>query len=180
MGRFRMSIGVFAVSIALAGAACSSSSKTAAPTTSSGSPGSSGSSPATVPSATTIDQPVTYGYYDGHVDTMLSTDVSNKNEAKAKHINYSGALLLQSAGKFPSLYEVSGTAAPGQALVFSSEPGENDYSPLWHEITVKWNAAAKPVVLTSDNQINTLAGKHELTITPTGVVLNCPIVKVTK
>ena len=36
----------------------------------------------------------------------------------------------------------------------------------------------KPVLLLKDDQINALAGKGELTAVPTGIVLNCPIVKV--
>ncbi|HEV2686486.1 MAG TPA: hypothetical protein VGW79_07595, partial [Actinomycetota bacterium] len=73
--------------------------------------------------------PVTYGFYDGHVDTMLSTDVSNKAQAIALHINYSAAMVTQAASKYPSLYRVSGRAASGQIQVFGSEPGEDSYSP---------------------------------------------------
>jgi hypothetical protein len=132
----------------------------------------------TVPTATTVSQPVVYGYYDGHVDTMLSTDVSNKNQATAKNINYAPSLLAQPAGKNPSLYMVSGTAAPNQPVVFNTEPGESDYSPLWQEVTVTWKPGVKPVLLVKDDQINTLAGKGQLTLTHTGIVLNCPIVRV--
>ena len=132
----------------------------------------------TPPAAKTIDQPVTYGYYDGHVDTMLSTDVSSKTLATANHINYAPTLLTKPAGTFPSLYIVSGPAAANQPFVFGSEPGEDSYTPLWQELTVKWKAGVTPVVLTSDDQINSLKGKGELTVTPTPVVLNCPIVKV--
>ncbi len=131
-----------------------------------------------LPTATTISQPVVYGFYDGHVDTMLSTDVTSKAQADAQHINYSPALLTQPANKFPSLYQIMGPAAPHQPVVFGSEPGESDYSPLWQEITVKWKAGVKPVLLVKDDQIKELASKGELTITPTPVVLDCPIVKV--
>ena len=41
---------------------------------------------AAIPTAKTVRRPVTYGYYDGHIDAMLSTDVSSKTEAAAKHI----------------------------------------------------------------------------------------------
>ena len=134
----------------------------------------------TVPTAKTVSQPVTYGYYDGHVDTMLSTDVSNKAQASSNHINYSAALLNSPAGKNPSLYMISGPAAPNQPMVFNTEPGEDDYSPLWQEVTVKWKAGVKPVLLVKDDQINSLASKGQLTVTKTGIVLNCPIVNVTK
>ena len=87
----------------------------------------------TVPTATTVSQPAIYGYYDGHVDTMLSTDVSSKTQAASSHINYSAALAAEPAGNNPAIYMVSGPAAPNQPVVFGSEPGEDDYSPLWQE-----------------------------------------------
>ena len=73
---------------------------------------------------------------------------------------------------------VSGAAAPNQPLVYSTEPGETSYSPLWQEVTVKWKAGVTPVMLVKDDQINALATKGELTVSPTPIVLNCPIVKV--
>src|SRR5438105_3202260 len=161
--------------LGLVATACSSSKQT--PTATSSSPTASATA-AAVPTATTITLPVTYGFYDGHVDTMLSTDVSNKAQATALHINYSAAMLTQAAGKYPSLYRVSGRAAAGQPQVFGTEPGEADYSPLWQEITVTWKAGVTPVLLTKDDQVKSLASQGMLTLSPTPIVLNCPIVKV--
>src|SRR5439155_379725 len=161
--------------LSFAAAACSKSTKT--PTATSSSPAASAST-AALPTATTITLPVTYGYYDGHIDTMLSTDVSNKAQATASHINYSAAMLTQPADKYPALYRVSGRAAPNQPQVFGSEPGEDDYSPLWQEITVTWKSGVTPVLLTKDDQVKDLASKGMLTLSPTPIVLNCPIVKV--
>jgi hypothetical protein len=172
VGRLLVKASVLTASVALAAAACSKSSAPAVPP-------SSAIPPATIPTGTTITQPVTYGYYDGHVDDMLSTDVSNKAQAAARHINYSAALTTQPPGKFPALYMITGPAAPDQPMVFGSEPGETDYSPLWQEITVTWKAGVKPVLLVKDDQIKELAAKGELTIAPTRVVLDCPIVRVT-
>ena len=160
--------------LALAAAGCSSSSKPASPTTTT-----APSAPAPVPTAKTISQPVTYGYYDHHIDWMLSTDISDKAIAAASHINYSPVLVTQAASKYPSLYIISGPAAANQPFVFGSDPGEDDYSPLWQELTVKWKAGVTPVLLEQDDQINALATQGKLTVTPTPVVLNCPIVKVT-
>jgi hypothetical protein len=177
MFRFRMKAAVLAALVGLVGAACSSSSKSSTPATSP--PTTSGTAAASIPTATTISQSVTYGYYDGHADWMLSTDVSSKAEAASTHINYSAALLSQPMSKLPSLYLTSGPAAPGQPMVFGSEPGKDDYSPLWREITVKWKSGVTPVLLVKDDQIKALATKGDLTAVPTSIVLNCPIVKVT-
>jgi hypothetical protein len=127
-------------------------------------------------SAKPIKQPSFQGYYDGHKDTYLSTDISSRAEARAMHINYSASI-----GKvkgLPEIYLVQGRAAPGQLAVFGSEPGETDYSPLWAETILTWKAGSKPVIITSDNQVNKLEKTSGLTERPGNVVLNCPIIKV--
>jgi hypothetical protein len=116
------------------------------------------------------------GYYDGHKDTYLTTDVSSKAQAKALHINYAPA--LGKARNIPAQYFVQGRAAAGQLAVFGSEPGENDYNPLWIELFVKWNPGVTPVLLFKDDQISSLAAAHKLTVTDAHIVLNAPITKV--
>lgn len=126
--------------------------------------------------AKTIRQAAFLGYYDGHKDTYLSTDVSSKAMAKSMRINYS-AEIGQVKG-LPEIYLVEGKAAPGQLAVFGSEPGESDYSPLWTETILNWKAGAKPVLITSDNQVDKIEKTGELTEHPGNAVLNCPIIKV--
>lgn len=119
------------------------------------------------------------GYYDGHLDSYLSTDISNKSQSTSMHINFSAALAHTTAWSDP-MYLVQGKAAAHQLAVFGSEPGEADYSPLWHELAVTWKAGAHRVLLTSDNQILALQKRHKLTLRKTNVILNCPITKVGK
>jgi hypothetical protein len=126
--------------------------------------------------ARTTSRPAFQGYYDGHKDTYLNTDVSSRADAKAMHVNYSAR--LASIKGLPEIYLVEGTAASGQLAVFGSEPGEKDYSPLWSETILTWKAGAKPVLLTSDTQINAVEKKGTLTERDAHVVLNCPIIKV--
>jgi hypothetical protein len=126
--------------------------------------------------ASHVSQPAYQGYYDGHKDTYLITDVSSKAQAKALHVNYSAALAKVS--NIPAQYFVNGPAAAGQVAVFGSEPGEKDYNPLWIELFVKWNPGVTPVLLVRDDQINSLAAAHKLTVTDAHIVLNAPITKV--
>jgi len=170
MGRHLFKACALIAVLSLAAVACSKSTTPRA--------SSSGSPSAVVPTATTITLPVTYGYYDGHIDTMLSTDVSNKAQASATHINYSAAMVTQPAKDYPSLYQISGPAAANQPQVFGSQPGEDDYSPLWQQVTVRWKSGVTPVLLVKDDQIKALAAQGKLILTPTPIVLNCPIVKV--
>ena len=123
-----------------------------------------------------VSQKAFHGYYDGHKDTYLNTDVSSKIEAKAMHVNYSAR--LASIKKLPEIYLVEGRAAAGQLAIFGSEPGEPSYSPLWSETLLTWKAGATPVLIKSDTQVNALEKKGGLTEHDAGVVLNCPIVKV--
>jgi hypothetical protein len=135
------------------------------------------SGPAMGPS-TGILRPAFHGYYDGHKDTYLNTDVSNKAEAKAMHINYSATI-----GKvkgLPEIYLVQGRAASGQLAIFGSEPGESNYSPLWSETILTWKAGATPVLITSDTQIDKIEKTGMLSERDAHVVLNCPIIKVGK
>src|SRR5881275_3251862 len=62
------------------------------------------------------------GYYDGHKDGYVITDVSNNAQANAWHVNF--APVLKSVKGAPEQYFVSGRAAAGQLAVFGSEPGE--------------------------------------------------------
>ncbi len=125
---------------------------------------------------TMMARPAFHGYYDGHRDTYLNTDVSSKAEAKAMHINYSAR--IGRVKGLPEIYLVQGRAAPGQLAIFGSEPGETSYSPLWSETILNWKAGTKPVLITGDTQIDKIEKTGKLTEHDAHVVLNCPIVKV--
>ncbi|HEU5211780.1 MAG TPA: hypothetical protein VFU10_03350 [Gaiellaceae bacterium] len=126
--------------------------------------------------ASHAEQKTFQGYYDGHKDAFLVTDVSNKAQAKAMHINFSSGLAL--AKGLPEQYFVMGKAAPGQLSVFGSEPGESSYNPLWEETFVTWKAGATPVLIVSDTQIDSLEKQGKLTERDPHIVLNAPITKV--
>src|SRR5438046_4971996 len=65
-----------------------------------------------------VNQKAFHGYYDGHKDTYLNTDVSSKSEAKSMHINYSAK--IGSVKNLPEIYLVEGRSAAGQLAVFGS------------------------------------------------------------
>ena len=127
-----------------------------------------------------VKRPAFHGYYDGHQDTYLSTDVSDKADATAMHINYAPVLKSVPLQAAPEIYLVQGKAAAGQLAVFGSEPGESSYSPIWKETILTWKSSATPVLITSDTQVDKLEKKGTLTERATSVRLNCPIIKVGK
>lgn len=120
------------------------------------------------------------GYYDGHKDTYLNTDVSDKAEAASMHINYAPVLKSVPLASAPEIYLVQGRAASGQLAVFGSEPGEPSYSPIWKETILTWMPKATPVLITSDTEIDKLEKKSVLSERSTSIRLNCPIIKVGK
>jgi hypothetical protein len=128
--------------------------------------------------STPVNQRSYVGFYDGHKDTYLITDVSSRSQAKALQVNYSAG--LAKVKNIPAQYFIMGRAAAGQLAVFGSEPGEHDYNPLWIELFVTWKPGIKPVLLVRDDQINALAKAHKLTVKDAGIVLNAPIIKVGK
>jgi len=135
-------------------------------------------SPLLLGPAAKAQEPSYLGFYDGHKDTYLITDVSDKSQASALHINYSAG--LATAKGVPPQYFVQGQAVSGQLAVFGSEPGKPDYNPLWVEVYVTWKPGAKPVLLNSDNQISALAKSGKLSLRTTSIVLNAPITQVGK
>src|SRR5262245_18032120 len=105
---------------------------------------------------TTLSRKAFMGYYDVHKVTYLNTDVADKAQAKAMHINYAPVLESVPLTTAPEIYLVDGKTAKGQLAVFGSEPGEATYSPVWKETMLMWKPSATPVLITSDTQIDKL------------------------
>jgi hypothetical protein len=116
-------------------------------------------------------------FYDGHKDSVLATDTSNKQLARSMAINFAPGLALVPLTT-PEIYFVEGAAAAGQLHVLGSQPGESDYSPIWRLVQVRFKAGHKPVLLTSDTQIGALAKKGVLTEQETSTRINCPVIQV--
>lgn len=127
-----------------------------------------------------LSLPSSHGFYDGHKDTFLSTDVSDRTEASSMHVNFSKPLGQVPMAQTDDIYLFRGNAAPNQLPVFGSEPGETDYTPLWHEDVLAWKTGMTPTLLTSDTQVEAAVKAGKLTEQHTNVILNCPIVKVGK
>ena len=117
------------------------------------------------------------GWYDKHKVLFLATDTSSKAEAMSEHINYSASLAKSLPNAVP-MYMVTNGAFASRGAVFGSEPGEDNYTPLWQEVMVTWNDPSQAVALGSDDQIKGLAKAGKVTLKMTGTVLNCPIIKV--
>jgi len=79
----------------------------------------------------------------------------------------------------------NGVKGPGlmgfQTNVLNSIPGDPHYTPLWKVNIVEWKTtgtnATTPTILGSDDIIAYAVKKGQITVTPTNIVINCPIVQ---
>lgn len=117
------------------------------------------------------------GWYDKHRVLYLGTDTSSQSAAMAAHSNYAPSL-SKSLPNADAIYLVTNGRFAGYGAVFTAQPGESDYTPLWQEVLVTWKNPAQAVPLGRDDQITSLAKQGKLTLKMTGTVLNCPIIKV--
>jgi hypothetical protein len=63
-----------------------------------------------------------------------------------------------------------------QADVFDSSPGQRGYRPLRRVVIVRWSPGARPRILRSAAAVAAAAAAGELRATPTGWVVNMPVV----
>ncbi|MGC2667963.1 MAG: hypothetical protein WA220_02125 [Candidatus Nitrosopolaris sp.] len=75
----------------------------------------------------------------------------------------------------------NGVKGPGlmgfQTNVLNSIPGDPHYTPLWKVNIVELKTTSTPTILGSDDIIANAVKKGQITVTPTNVVINCPVVQ---
>jgi hypothetical protein len=132
--------------------------------------------------------PLVKGLYDGKDLLLITTEVSDK-AMKDQIGNFTGSPVnyepnLTKSQDIGNLWIFkNGVKGPGfmgfQASVVDSIPGDSHYTPLWKVSIVEWKTTSgtTPTILGSDDAIAKAAGKGQITITPTKVVVNCPILQ---
>ncbi|MDE1765614.1 MAG: hypothetical protein KGI27_04960 [Thaumarchaeota archaeon] len=132
--------------------------------------------------------PLTKGLYDGKDVFYISTDTSDSDMAStlSKYtnfpVNFASALGKAPDAALANIYVfkngVKGSGIMGfQSEVFDAIPTDPAYSPLWKVNYVEWNDPSKATVLGSDDDISSAQTNGLVTITPTNIVVNCPIVQ---
>jgi hypothetical protein len=132
--------------------------------------------------------PLVRGFADGNEVFYITTEVSDKNLANYlsnltnSRVVYTPALKYAPAQSLANIYEftngIKGSGPEGfQPNVADSQPGDNNYSPLWKVNLVTWNNGITPRELTSEVDIISTLEKKELTIKPTDIIVNCPFVQ---
>ena len=135
-----------------------------------------------------IDIPLTKGYVNGSEVFYITTDVSdNRTAAHLTNItgfkvNYAPVLAQAPNASIANIYEfkngINGTGPQGfQPNVADSQPGDENYSPLWRTNLVEWEQGVTPRELKSQSDIISAQKNGELTIMPSNIIVNCPFVQ---
>ncbi len=131
--------------------------------------------------------PLVKGLYDGKDILLITTEVSDKamkdqiGNFTGFPVNYDANLTKISQGIGNLWIFKNGVKGPGfmgfQASVVDSIPGDPGYTPLWKVSIAEWKTGVTPTLLGSDDAIAAAQTKGKITITPTNVVVNCPILQ---
>jgi hypothetical protein len=132
--------------------------------------------------------PLVKGLYDGKNVYYITTEASDSTIASALStftnfpVTFAPALAKAPASSQANIYAFKNGVKGGGVLGFQpnvvdSIPGESKYSPLWKINLVEWKDASTATVLGSDDDIMAAFNAGKITITPTTIVVNCPIVQ---
>jgi len=131
--------------------------------------------------------PLVRGLYDGKDILLITTEVSDKamkdqiGNFTGFPVNYDANLTKISQGIGNLWIFKNGVRGSGfmgfQASVVDSIPGDPGYTPLWKVNIAEWKTGVTPTLLGSDDAIAAAQTKGQITVTPTNVVVNCPILQ---
>ncbi len=132
--------------------------------------------------------PLVKGLYDGKNVYYITTEASDSTIATALGtftnfpVTFAPALAKAPASSQANIYAFKNGVKGGGVLGFQpnvvdSIPGELKYSPLWKINLVEWKDASTATVLGSEDDIMAAFNAGKITITPTTIVVNCPIVQ---
>jgi hypothetical protein len=132
--------------------------------------------------------PLVRGFADGNEVFYITTEVSDEKLANYlsnltnSRVVYTPALKYAPPQSLANIYEftngIEGSGPEGfQPNIADSQPGDNNYSPLWKVNLVTWNNGTTPRELTSEEDIVNAVKNKELTIKPTEIIVNCPFVQ---
>jgi hypothetical protein len=153
---------------------------------------------AQAPSAPDSDDPATYDvnntltvlplhicYYNGGKSFYLATDASDQAVAKSFGANYvpqlANVLKDSQSPAFDNIYVVTNfnqfNVLPSSPNPVGPNNADSSYTPLWQITQVTWKT--QPRVLKSEAEILDAQSKGELTVTPTNIVVLCPVIYTT-
>ncbi len=139
--------------------------------------------------------PMIDAYHEGEKLWFIHTDVSDEQMAqrltmmvgyRTVHSSRLGEVSPDKVGKFYAF--TNGVSQEGvepwgggpfgyQIDIFDSVPGDEGYTPLRNPQLVTWTEGVTPRILTSVAELLEAEASGELTIKPTDVIVNAPVVR---
>jgi hypothetical protein len=129
--------------------------------------------------------PIVTGFVDGRLvdytlqeisDPMVTDLMRGKTDYPLETVRSLGGV-PQVATLYLFMDGVTGPNPFGfQMNVIDTVPGEEGYSPLWLHTFVTWNEGAEPRELNSEAEILEAQEAGEVTLEPSDLVINCPVV----
>ncbi|WP_020410125.1 DUF7482 domain-containing protein [Hahella ganghwensis] len=136
-----------------------------------------------------IQLPLIPGWYENRKVFYITTEASDQKMAARMNAIYAPRLqdalpnypkppglktVLERVYVFPETQYQS--VFPSAPWPLGPENKDQHYSPIWLLYEVRWNPAAKPRQLTSEEAILQAEEKGLVSITRTDIIVNCPIV----
>jgi hypothetical protein len=132
--------------------------------------------------------PLVKGLYDGKDVFYITTEASDSSVASdlSKFTNFpvtfAPALAKVPSSSQANIYAFKNGVKGGGVLGFQpnvvdSIPGDSKYRPLWKINLVEWKDPSTATVLGSEDDIMSAFNSGKIRITPTTIVVNCPIVQ---
>jgi hypothetical protein len=124
-------------------------------------------------------------YYNGGKSFYLAIDASDQAVAKSFGANYvpqlANVLTDTQNRAFDNIYVVTNfkqfNVLPSSPNPVGPNNADQTYTPLWQLTQVTWKTT--PRVLRSEAEILAAQSNGQLTVTPTNIVINCPVVYTT-
>lgn len=115
------------------------------------------------------------GWFDGGEVWFIRTDASDQDFAAAEGLVYVPLLrnALQADGSYATLYRIADGAGE-QLPVITTVPGRDDFTSAFQIVDVEFND--EPVLLDSAAAIEDAAAAGSVSLAPTGVIVNYPLV----
>ena len=136
-----------------------------------------------------VQLPLIGGWHEGQRVHYITTDASDRDFAAKKAANFAPRLAStlpdspQRPGERNALERIYAVTNFEQGNVLPSAPvpvgsGNTDkaYSPLWRMFKVTWQAGGIPKTLRSEEEVLAAAERGLVTVVPTDIVVNCPVV----
>ena len=136
-----------------------------------------------------VQLPLIAGWHEGQRVHYITTDVSDKEIAAKKAANYAPRLASslpdspQVSGQRNALERIyvvtnfdQGSVLPSAPIPVGSGNTDKAYSPLWRMFKVTWQSGSVPKTLRSEEEVLAAAERGYVTIVPTDIVVNCPVV----